>query len=84
MDVIICGLISLLAAAPILVFVHHNQDSKKIERFYYNTDHQKYVLLQICVFILTVSLLINVRSIVMHIITPFFQKWTDVMKAKIG
>lgn len=77
MDIIVCGLMAVLASIPILVFLHHNQDSKKIERFYYNHDHQKYILLQICVFVLSVAFIINIRAVVMHYATTFLQNWTS-------
>lgn len=80
MDVIVCGLMALLASVPILVFIHHNQDSKKIERFFYHHDHQMYVLLQICIFVLSVSIMINIRAVFMHYVTAFLQRWMQFVK----
>ena len=62
-EVFICLIASILAIIPILVLLYYNHDSKKIERFFYEHDRQKYLLLQMSVFILTVSFALNTRVI---------------------
>lgn len=58
---------SILAGIPILVFLLHNKDSKKVERFFYHHDHQMYMLLQISLFVLIMAFIINTRWIAMQI-----------------
>lgn len=66
---------ALLAVIPITVLWHHNKDSRKVERFFYETDQQKYILLQVAVFVLTVAFLINTRTVVSHFLNIFIDKW---------
>lgn len=52
---------TVLCAIPLLVLAHHNEDSKKVERFLYENDKERYHFLQVSVFILSVALLFNTR-----------------------
>lgn len=79
MDTVICVLTALLAAIPVMVFIAYNKDSKKVERFYYHHDHQKYIILQICVFVLTVSFILNTRAIVFHYLKLFLDRWMAIV-----
>lgn len=60
-EYIFCLSSAVFAGLAILVFYYYNDDSRKIERFYYNEDRQKYVLLQIVVFVLTMTAILNAR-----------------------
>jgi hypothetical protein len=75
MDVLVCLLLALLAAIPLLVFLYHNKDSKKVERFFYHHDHQNFILLQICIFVLSIAFLLNVRMVGMYYVNMLLEQW---------
>ena len=52
--------IALLSVIPVIVFNYYNQ-YRSIERWYYRTDKKKYLLMQICYYILILSAIFNAR-----------------------
>ena len=77
-ETIVCCVLAIIAAVPIFVLKCCNKDdTNKIQRYYYNTDRQKYLLLEISIFILTISFMFNIRIIGMYIlneVTSYFER----------
>jgi|UniRef100_A0A6C0BH01 uncharacterized membrane protein len=65
--IVLCGL-------PMIVLKLYNEDTQKLERFYFENDRQKYDILKISVFILYISLILNGRFIMTEIFKHFYTK----------
>lgn len=74
-DLKTCTIMAALAAIPLLVFYYLNKDTKKVERFLYNDDHQKYMLMHISVFVLMTACIFNARIVVNKMFTKFISRW---------
>lgn len=66
-DHIFSAFAAALCAIPLLILAYHNEDSKKVERYLYENDQERYHFLQVCVFILTVALLFNTRYLMAEV-----------------
>lgn len=65
----------IIAGVAILYYYWHNT-TRKIERFYYKTDKKLFVLLEVSVFLLTLSIGFNAR----YIIISFLSKKLQAMR----
>lgn len=63
-----------IAGTAILYYYWHNK-TRKIERFYYKTDKKLFVLLEVSVLLLTLSIGFNARYIVMDFLRRKFEAW---------
>lgn len=74
-EIMICCITALLAAIPIFTLRCHNNDTYKIQRFYYYHDHQKYILLELSLFILTIAFMFNIRYVASFFINEFIEEF---------
>lgn len=62
-----CVFLAILCGIPLFIFWYHNEDSRKVERFLFEKDPQKYEILQIALFVLLVTFSLNARYIGMEL-----------------
>jgi hypothetical protein len=58
------SIIILIISGLIVGYFYWNNDTRKIERFYYQKDKKLFALLEVCLFLLILSLGYNARYIV--------------------
>lgn len=66
--------LAVLCVVPIFVLKIYNEDTQKLERFYFENDRQKYDILKIAIFILSFSMFMNGRFIMTQIFKHFYSK----------
>jgi hypothetical protein len=67
-----CVILAVLCAVPLMVFWHLNDETKDVERFFYEHDRQKYEILQISLFVLFIAFSLNMRYIISESATRGF------------
>ena len=73
--------IVVLTSAVILYF-HFNNSYRKIERYYYNTDKNLFVLLEISLLIMVISLMFNLRHVILLFILPWQKRLLKKLSRK--
>lgn len=63
MELVVCFIISIAAALVLLYYYFHNKE-RRIERYLVRHKKDLFVLLEVCYFVLTLSLVFNVRFII--------------------
>lgn len=64
-ETMICCIMVILSVIPLFVLRCCNDDSNKIQRFFYQNDRQMYILLELAIFILTITFIFNIRVVSM-------------------
>ena len=66
--------LTLLCAIPLGLYMIYNEDSQKLERFYYENDRQKYEILKITLFVLTTAMILNSRFIASEVCDVIYKR----------
>lgn len=62
------SIIILIISGVIVAYFYYQNDTRKIERYYYQTDKKLFALLEVSLFLLILALGYNARHIVMTFI----------------
>lgn len=71
-----------IAGLALLYFRHHNKDSMKVERFFYEEHRSLFHVLQFALFFLLLTMAIYSRVIASHVMEIAKQKLTRLVKIK--
>lgn len=72
-ETMVCCVMVILSVIPLFVLRCCNDDSNKIQRFFYENDRQMYILLELSMFILTITFIFNIRVVSMFFLYEFIE-----------
>lgn len=78
-DLLVCGLLSAIAAVPLLVFWLHNKDTRRIERFFFHNERRTYIALQVAIFVLFTAFILHIRYFAIFFVNALIDKWSPTI-----